>query len=232
MNVIRCKFTKEKDMIYISHLDLQRLLQRILRKAGIRVAYSQGFNPHPKISFGQALSLGVTSYGEYIDVELEDIVEADEFMTRVNNALPDGIKIQKVKFIDKTVTTSLSSSISHGSYMISMNVSSDIEIADIKTKVAEFMKLEEIINIKKNKKGKLKEVNIRPLIKTLKVVSLEENILTLNMLVATGSSANLSPNVLIDKLNGFSNIGIDLENLKIIRNDLYIEDNNKLLAPM
>ncbi|WFD11522.1 TIGR03936 family radical SAM-associated protein [Tepidibacter hydrothermalis] len=232
MNVIRCKFTKEKDMIYISHLDLQRLLQRILRKAGIKVAYSQGFNPHPKISFGQALSLGVISYGEYIDVELEDIIEAEEFMTRVNNALPDGIKIQKAKFIDKTTTKSLSSSISHGSYLISMNINSDIEVEDIKTKVDEFMKLDEIINIKKNKKGKLKEVNIRPLIKTVKVVSLEENILTLNMLVSTGSSANLNPSVLLDKLNGFSDIGIDLENLKIIRNDLYIEENNKLLAPM
>ncbi|MEJ8554264.1 TIGR03936 family radical SAM-associated protein [Tepidibacter sp. Z1-5] len=232
MNVIRCKFTKEKDMVYISHLDLQRLLQRILRKAGIKVAYSQGFNPHPKISFGQALSLGVTSYGEYIDVELEEIVEADEFLTRVNGALPDGIKIQKVKFIDKTLTPSLSSSISHGSYLISMNINSDIEVEDIKTKVDEFMKLDEIINIKKNKKGKLKEVNIRPLIKTLKVVSLEENILTLNMLIATGSSANLNPSVLLDKLNGFYDIGIDLENLKITRTDLYIEDNNKLLAPM
>ncbi|WP_187296179.1 TIGR03936 family radical SAM-associated protein [Tepidibacter mesophilus] len=232
MNVIRCKLVKEKDMVYISHLDLQRLIQRILRKAGINVAYSQGFNPHPKISFGQALSLGVTSYGEYIDVELEEIVEADEFLTRVNKALPDGIKIQKVKFIDKTITPSLSSSISHGSYIISMNINSDLDIESIKTKVDEFMKLDEIINIKKNKKGKLKEVNIRPLIKTLKVVSLEENILTLDMLVATGSSANLNPSVLVDKLNGFANIGIDIENLKITRNDLYIEDNNKFLVPM
>ncbi|CAH2214186.1 TIGR03936 family radical SAM-associated protein [Tepidibacter aestuarii] len=232
MNVIRCKLIKENDMIYISHLDLQRLLQRVLRKAGIKVAYSQGFNPHPKISFGQALSLGVTSYGEYIDVELEDVVKEDEFLSRVNSALPDGIKIQKVKYIDKTTTKSLSSSISHGSYEISMNIDSDLDIEDIKSKVGEFMKLDEIINVKKNKKGKLKEVNIRPLIKTLKAISLKQNILTLNMVVATGSSANLNPNVLIDKLNGFGDIGIDLENLKITRNDLYIENKNKLVAPM
>ncbi|MCT4507421.1 MAG: TIGR03936 family radical SAM-associated protein [Tepidibacter sp.] len=232
MNVIRCKLIKEKDMVYISHLDLQRLLQRTLRRAGIKVAYSQGFNPHPKISFGQALSLGVTSYGEYIDVELEDVIEAEEFLTRVNSVLPEGIKIQKAKFIDKTTTKSLSSSISHGSYVISMNINSDLDIENIKSKVDEFMKLDEIINVKKNKKGKLKEVNIRPLIKTLKIASLEENILTLNMVVAIGSSANLNPTVLIDKLNGFADIGIDLENLKITRNDLYIENKNKLVVPM
>ena len=67
--IIRTKFNKEGDMIYISHLDLQQLLQRAFRRAEIDLVHSQGFNPHPKISYGNALALGTESQGEYFDVE-------------------------------------------------------------------------------------------------------------------------------------------------------------------
>ena len=67
---IRMKFIKTKDMIYISHLDVQRLLQRVFRRAEVELSFSQGFNPHPKITYGNALALGVESYREYVDIEI------------------------------------------------------------------------------------------------------------------------------------------------------------------
>ncbi|MDY4561321.1 MAG: TIGR03936 family radical SAM-associated protein, partial [Peptostreptococcus porci] len=70
--IMRIKFTKLGDMKYISHLDVQRLFQRVFRRAEVRLSYSQGFNPHPKMSYGNALALGVESYGEYVDIEIED----------------------------------------------------------------------------------------------------------------------------------------------------------------
>ncbi|SHJ51976.1 TIGR03936 family radical SAM-associated protein [Tepidibacter formicigenes] len=231
MSILRCKFTKEKDMIYISHLDLQRLLQRSLRRAGIKVSYSQGFNPHPKISFGQALSLGTVSFGEYIDIELDEDISEDDFLTRINNALPDGVKFLKAVCIDKSIP-SLMSSISHGSYTLEIKVNDNITIDDIKAKIDEFMKKDEIVFIKKTKKGKLKEVNIRPLIRRLNEVSLEDNILILNAIISTGSSGNLNPNTLVEKLSEVSNLNMDIDNIKIIRNDLYSEDNKKLITPI
>ena len=84
--IIRTKFNKEGDMIYISHLDLQQLLQRAFRRAEIDLVHSQGFNPHPKISYGNALALGTESQGEYLDVEIEsDEISIDEFLNRLNN---------------------------------------------------------------------------------------------------------------------------------------------------
>ena len=84
--IIRTKFNKEGDMIYISHLDLQQLLQRAFRRAEIDLVHSQGFNPHPKISYGNALALGTESQGEYFDVEIVDeSITIDEYLTKMDN---------------------------------------------------------------------------------------------------------------------------------------------------
>ena len=80
MKIIRTKFIKEGDMIYISHLDLQQLLQRAFRRAEIDLVHSQGFNPHPKISYGNSLSLWTESQGEYVDVEIEEDLSVEEYL--------------------------------------------------------------------------------------------------------------------------------------------------------
>ena len=92
MKIIRTKFNKEGDMIYTSHLDLQQLLQRAFRRAEIDLDHSQGFNPHPKISYGNALALGTESQGEYVDVEIEEDLSVEEYLNRMNSQLPEGIK--------------------------------------------------------------------------------------------------------------------------------------------
>ena len=92
---MRIKFIKVGDMIYISHLDVQRLLQRAFRRANVELAFSQGFNPHPKMSYGNALALGVESYGEYVDIEIKDDIGSQELMDIINKQLPDGMQFEK-----------------------------------------------------------------------------------------------------------------------------------------
>ena len=117
--LIRVKYKKEDEMIFISHLDLQRLLQRAFRRAKINLSYSEGFNPHPKMSYGNALALGVESQGEYVDIEIEDDIEVKEFLERINEQLPDGIKFVKGQEIDPK-TPSLSSIIVYGEYIFNI----------------------------------------------------------------------------------------------------------------
>ena len=64
-------FEKTKELSYTSHLDVQRTLQRTFRRAALPLAYSKGFNPHPKLSFATALATGYTSAGEWFEVELD-----------------------------------------------------------------------------------------------------------------------------------------------------------------
>ena len=112
---IRMKFIKTKDMIYISHLDVQRLLQRVFRRADIELSFSQGFNPHPKITYGNALALGVESYGEYVDIEIEADLAIEVLKERLNAQLPDGMAF--VKLVELVGgERNLASSIEYGDY--------------------------------------------------------------------------------------------------------------------
>ena len=85
-------FEKTKEISYTSHLDVQRTLQRAFRRADLPLAFSKGFNPHPKLSFATALATGYTSAGEWIEVELDKELTPEVFTERVNAALPDGMR--------------------------------------------------------------------------------------------------------------------------------------------
>ena len=90
---VRIAYTKVEEAKYIAHLDLARVYERSLRRAGIRVAYSEGFNPHPKISFGSALAVGVEGEQEYVDIELEEEQDIQEILGRLQEQLPKGIRL-------------------------------------------------------------------------------------------------------------------------------------------
>ena len=115
------KFSKEDRVRYISHLDMMRTFQRAMRRAVLPVAFTQGFSPHPKMAFASALPVGLTSEGEYLDIIMESDIEPAEFDSRLNSALPSGIKIiQSIKLDPKH--PSLMSMIQRASYRIFMPV--------------------------------------------------------------------------------------------------------------
>ncbi|HJP16974.1 MAG TPA: TIGR03936 family radical SAM-associated protein [Acidimicrobiales bacterium] len=101
MKKIRVRFSKKGKIRFVSHRDVARIWERSLRKAQIKIAYSEGFSPRPKISFGLALPTGNESEAEYLDLELaEDIQEnfddLKEIQERINLALPLGLEVQKI----------------------------------------------------------------------------------------------------------------------------------------
>ena len=87
------RFERLEEIKYISQLDMLRTIHRALRRADIPVAYSEGFNPQPKVSFGFALSVGLVSYGEYMDIQLKTDIDEELFKEKMNNALPCGMRI-------------------------------------------------------------------------------------------------------------------------------------------
>ena len=87
------QFERHDCVRFISQLDMLRTIHRALRRADIPVAYSEGFNPQPRVSFGFALSVGLVSFGEYMDIHLKSEITADEFVSRMNIVMPQGMKI-------------------------------------------------------------------------------------------------------------------------------------------
>ena len=229
--LIRVKYKKEDEMIFISHLDLQRLLQRAFRIAKINLSYSEGFNPHPKMSYGNALALGVESQGEYVDIEIEDDIEVKEFLERINEQLPDGIKFVKGQEIDPK-TPSLSSIIVYGEYIFNIDLEVPLSKEFVKSRVLNFVKSKEIIITKKNKKGKKVEVDIRPMIRNFDLVSLDDNRVTFVSTIATGSKANLNINILIPQILDMLNLDMDPREVGVLRRDLYKMEDGQLVTPL
>lgn len=98
---IRMKFSKTGRVRYLSHLDFMTFFHRAVVRAGLPVAFSQGFNPHPKIAFGPALPVGIEGLSEYVDMETDPFTDPAEIKKRLNAALPDGIHIHEVLVIPR-----------------------------------------------------------------------------------------------------------------------------------
>ncbi len=96
MREIRLRFSKTDRAKYISHLDTNRVFSRAFARAGINLWYTEGFNPHPYMSFSLPLSLGVESLCENVDIRVPDDISNEEIKSRMNNVLPSGIRIVDV----------------------------------------------------------------------------------------------------------------------------------------
>ena len=90
-------FCKKGSLKYISHLDIVRLFQRAVRRAELKVSISQGFTPHYRIGFSNALKLGVESEGENAVFTMDGWMDPEEFKNRINEKLPEGVKIISCK---------------------------------------------------------------------------------------------------------------------------------------
>jgi len=120
MNVrhrLRIRFRRGEEVKFISHLDIIRLWQRALTRAGIILAYSEGFNPHPRISLAAPLALGVTSDAELMDISLAKWISPDSFTTAVSQQLPAGIELLQVYQIPATMP-SLQSQVRRAEYTV------------------------------------------------------------------------------------------------------------------
>ena len=93
---IRLIFSKLEPMRYTGHLDLFRTWERTIRRAGLPLAYSQGFNSRPRINLASALPLGFTSCGEVMDMWLEEDQSLDKIKAALEGALPPGLRFSKI----------------------------------------------------------------------------------------------------------------------------------------
>ena len=93
MKKLRLALNKGEELRFLSHLDYAQAVERMIRRAGIKMAYSEGFNPHMKISFSSALALGVTAAAEYIDMDVLEEDSLESIMERLNRVAPPGLEV-------------------------------------------------------------------------------------------------------------------------------------------
>lgn len=208
------KFSKQGYIKYISHLDMIRLFKRAFKKSGLHLEHSQGFNPHPKMTFAQPLSLGYTSVGELLEIDTKDDFKTDELVKKLGDVMPQGISILDCKILDEK-TKGVAGKITEAEYEISI-VDTNLEI----DKIEKFISQKEIIAYKKQKKKKeLKAVNIKPMIRDYDLKQCD-NKMIMTTKIDCGSTSNLNPDLIIQALSSYLGSEIPAENVEIQRNYL------------
>lgn len=222
MSQYAIKFSKEGYICYTSHLDLLRLFKRAFKKAEIRLSYSQGFNPHPKMGFAQPLSLGYASVGEYLEFETDEAYDPEELKNLVSAQMPEGIRIFSCESMDGQ-RRGLAARNRAAEYIIGMPAGRELSREEAETLCHDFLAQESILVLKKQKKsGKMKELDIRGKIQSLNFLAAGENLLITGLL-DSGSQSNLSPELLITAIAKFLGVSLDRSEVGVMRTKLFFE---------
>ncbi len=206
---IRIKFAKEGAMKFVGHLDMMRYFQKVMRRANVDIRYSEGFSPHQIMSFAAPLGVGITSHGEYVDIEVLSTGSSEEMLQRINAALTEGVEALSYRRLPDSSASAMSI-VAAADYTIRFREGHEPADWDsFASGFRNFLNQEQIIVVKKTKKGE-RETDIRPWIYRLEAVCEDENSLAegygggspgidkkIHMRVAAGSSANLKPELVM-----------------------------------
>ena len=138
---LRIRFSRGPRLKFISHLDLMRLWERAFRRAGIPLAYSEGFSPHPRLSLAAPLSVGVSSSAELMDVYLNSRVSSPFFLKAVSRQLLPDIELLEVQTVPFDLP-SLQSQVSYAEYQV--EVESDKSSSEVEAAIGRLLALEHL----------------------------------------------------------------------------------------
>jgi radical SAM-linked protein len=216
---------KDGYMKYISHLDMIKLFRNAFKMSDIKLAYSQGFNPHPKMGFAQPLSLGYSSTCELLEFEVQESIEPAAIIKLLQSNLPKGIEVLNCKTF--THSKSFAARTFAATYEITIPI--DLAKKPDDSILEAFLMQEKILALKKQKKtGNKVEIDIKNMIRTLTLDHMDfsqsskpEIVLTATL--DSGSNSNLSPELLLSAFTAFVGIETAREEVDIKRTELFFE---------
>ena len=197
MRCVRLRFSKSGDMIYISHLDINRMMTRAVRRAHLPMWYTEGFNPHPYISFALPLPLGQSSECEFMDIRIEGDMTNDEVLKKLRAVMPQGVEI-----VSAEEAVHSANEINKAQYSVTLGFSSEGQAERFCDETQKLLGGEELIAQKTGKKGHrkvLKEVNLIEQIFDWSVTS-DGICAKLSLTLAAGNTVNLNPALLVGTL--------------------------------
>ena len=243
------EFAKTGTICYTSHLDLMRIFKRVFKRTATPLAYSQGFNPHPKMGFAQPLSLGYWGMEEFFECETEGEWEPDQLLQRLAEGMPEGIELKRCLPADH-LTRTLAAHTVAAEYMIAVPAGApaeenrkggapgdapapgdaaveqdpDADLSDPRSLWHSYMDQEEILVWKRQKKKKEpKLINIRPMIREMTFQLAEDGALYVDALLDGGSDSNLSPELIISSVCRRFGIAADRSEVSVMRKKLVFD---------
>ena len=205
---IRIKFSKQGEMKFIGHLDVMRYFQKAMRRADVDIRYSEGFSPHQIMSFASPLSVGLTSNGEYMDIEVHSTGSSEEMIRRINEVSVEGIRVLSYRLLPDKAPNGMAA-VAAADYTIQFRPGYEPENeTDWFQGLLDFLSRPSMPVLKKIKKGE-KEMDLKPLIYESRTLlcpvpeekqevagrSLAPGVL---LKLSAGSSANVKPEMVLD----------------------------------
>ena len=197
------QFKKDDIVRHLGLLDLQRTMQRALRRSGLPVRYSNGFNPHMVMSFASALSSGIPGDAELLDVSLCEETTEEACLAAMNRVLPPSLSVSRVRIVEDTFPK-VGAALRQAQYRIALRGENGLAMAD---RLDDFLAQEEIMALRKSKKAETM-VNIRPMIHELTICSKAEKEVVLNARVSFVEAATLKPELLLQAWSAFAGVEV------------------------
>ena len=220
---VRIQFKKEGCMKFIGHLDIMRFFQKAMKRANIDIAYSEGYNPHQKMSFASPIGLGLTSCGEYLDIEINSFVPSDEAIDALNQVMVEGISVTQFSYLPDHAVNAMSSIQAAEYHVYEKEKSDNLIFSSLETLNSfceEFFGQDEIIVTKETKKGEA-TFDLKPCILDWEAVTDEDGRVILNLIVKAGSETNIKPEFVLTNILRYNHMDEDLMKYHFHRIDLY-----------
>jgi radical SAM-linked protein len=211
---LRLVFAKGNQVKYISHLDLALAWERALRRAQMPLAYSQGFNPRPKMQFASGLPLGATGSAEIVDVVLTESVSPEEAQARISPALPRGIQLRQVEEVPLKSPT-LQQLLRQAEYRVVVETELPAEL--LMERIRALLEATELIQTRRRRKKK-EEFDLRPWLHDLWLERVGEGEVELGMRLTSGQFGNLRPEAVLEAL-GLAGQWAEIERTRLIFDD-------------
>lgn len=225
---IRIKFRKFGVMKFIGHLDIMRYFQKCMRRAEIDIAYSEGFSPHQIMSFAAPLGVGVTSDGEYLDIEVHSTRSSEESLRALNEVMAEGIEITSYRRLGDSDKKAMSA-VAAADYEIRIKDEYDAPKADYADALEQFFKKPEEVLISKKTKKSEKTMDLKKLVYDF-WISLEGERPVFYLKVCTGSTDNLKPELVLSAFYEFMGQTWNPFAIQIHRIDVYGEEEGRLVS--
>jgi len=212
-------YSKDGPARFISHLDLVRTFERVIRRADIPAAFSMGFNPHSIFSFAAPLQVGIGGESEYLDILLKNEVPPEELYTSIGSVLPEGLCLKEV-WRAPDDSPALMSLVEWAEYKVKVELEKQLSAGGLEGYIDSFLKQPGIVVRRKVKKGRVKNVDIRPGIYDLGGF-IKDNILILRMKLKTGSSGSVRPGEVLDAFLEHNSLAVKPVETDIVRTGVF-----------
>ena len=221
---IRMKFKKHGCMKFIGHLDIMRYFQKAIRRADIDIAYSEGFSPHMIMSFAAPLGVGITSDGEYVDIEVNSTKSTEESLKALNAVMVEGVEVSGYAALPDNAKTAMSI-VAAADYELSFKDGYEVpaERAAFEAAIDEFFTNAKEVLITKQTKKSERTMDLKPLVYDFTIRE-KNNKPVFYLNLSTGSTDNVKPELVVEALFKYMGLEYNESAIQIHRIDVYAVD--------